>query len=26
MDECDALTSENCMLKDVCTEIKKKGR
>ena len=23
MDECDALTSENCMLKDVCTEIKR---
>jgi len=23
MDECDALTSENCMLKDVCAEIKK---
>ena len=21
--ECDALTSENCMLKDVCAEIKK---
>ena len=23
MDECDALTSENCMLKDVCAEIQK---
>ena len=23
MDECDALTSDNCMLKDVCAEIKK---
>ena len=23
VDECDALTSENCMLKDVCAEIKK---
>jgi len=23
MDEYDALTSENCMLKDVCAEIKK---
>jgi len=23
IDECDALTSENCMLKDVCAEIKK---
>jgi len=23
MDECDALTYENCMLKDVCAEIKK---
>jgi len=23
MDKCDALTSENCMLKDVCAEIKK---
>jgi len=23
MDECDALTSKNCMLKDVCVEIKK---
>jgi len=23
MDECDALTSKNCMLKDVCDEIKK---
>jgi len=23
MDECDTLTSKNCMLKDVCAEIKK---
>jgi len=23
MDECDALNSENCMLKDVCAELKK---
>ena len=23
IDECDALVSENCMLKDVCAEIKK---
>ena len=22
-DECDALNSENCMLKDVCAELKK---
>jgi len=26
MDECDALTSENCMLKKVCAEKKKKKR
>jgi len=23
MDECDAINSENCMLKDVCSELKK---
>ena len=23
MDECDALNSENCMLKDACTKLKK---
>ena len=23
MDECDAINTENCMLKDVCSELKK---
>jgi len=24
MDECDAINSENCMLKDACSELKKR--
>jgi len=26
MDECDAINTENCMLKDVCSELKKDVR
>jgi len=26
MDECDAINVENCMLKDVCSELKKNVR
>jgi len=26
MDECDAINAENCMLKDVCSELKKDVR